>query len=995
LKKSRKWSKVEEYKISLWNNTVPKKLSLNGPPPLKLRAGKQKYMDNYNPKQIEKKWQEKWLEKGIYKNYDKSKKFYALDMFPYISGSGIHVGHPKGYIATDVFSRFKMLQGFSVLHPMGWDAFGLPAENFAIKNKINPNIFVKENIVRFKKQLEMFGFTYDWDREFSTTDPDYYKWTQWIFLKLFEKGLAYESNEPVNWCSSCKTVLANEDLEKGLCERCGTQVVQKKMRQWVLKMTDYADRLLYDLDTENLDWEEQIIEQQRNWIGRSVGAEIEFKITNSEFQIKVYTTRVDTIYGCTYCVIAPEHETVQKLKDKIENWAEVEKYLIESQNKTELERMEQKDKTGVELKGLKLINPFNGEEVPLYVADYVLAHYGTGAVMAVPAHDERDFEFAKKYNLPIRQSIAPYKLDESNPPRDGYENTIRSVAHVILENTKGEVLTLNLKGEEWGNDKPKTLIIGGMEEGESPEDAALREVKEETGYTDIEIIKVYPIEFHAEFFAAHKKVNRYVKTTGVFCRLKSEKQEVIIKEEKELHDIVWVKRDMLPNSVTIPDDIFLSKTYIENVDTYTDPGILINSEKFSGLKSEEARIKMTEWLEEQGIGQKKINYKMRDWVFSRQRYWGEPIPIIHCEKCGAVAIPEKELPLKLPEVENYEPTGTGEGPLAGINEWVNTTCPKCGEPGKRETNTMPQWAGSSWYYLRYIDPKNAEALVDKEKEKKWMPVDLYVGGAEHATRHLLYARFWHKFLYDIKVVSTKEPFKKLVHVGLVDGEDGRKMSKRWGNVINPDDVINEFGVDSLRLYEMFMGPFSQNIAWSTDGVKGVRRFLEKVWKLHLKVSEQEATSGKVNNLLHKTIKKVTEDIENFRFNTAISQMMILVNEMDKKEKIPAADYELLVTILSPFAPHITEELWNKLGHGESIFLHKWPEYDPNLIKDEEIELVIQVNGKVRDRIKVSADINEDDAKKLATESQKVKVFTNGKEFKKIVFVPGKLINIVI
>ena len=829
-------------------------------------------MENYDPKQIEPKWQEFWLKEGIYKNYKKSKKFYALDMFPYISGSGIHVGHPKGYIATDVVSRFKMLQGYSVLHPMGWDAFGLPAENFAIKNKINPNVFVKENIIRFKKQLEMFGFTYDWDREFSTTDPDYYKWTQWIFLKLFEKGLAYESNEPVNWCSSCKTVLANEDLEKGLCERCGTQVVQKKMRQWVLKMTDYADRLLYDLDTEGLDWEEQILEQQRNWIGRSEGAEIEFQISNSEFKIKVYTTRIDTIYGCTYCVIAPEHETVQKLKDRIENWAEVEKYLIASQNKTELERMELKNKTGVELKGIKLTNPFNKEEVPLFAADYVLAHYGTGAVMAVPAHDERDFEFAKKYNLPIKGVIIPYS-----------ENT-----DLLVENIE----------EKFEN-------------------------------------------FKKEF-------------------------------DKRVLDI------------------------LDGKEAFTEDGILWNSsDKYTRMTSKQARVKMTEWLEKEKIGKKKINYKMRDWVFSRQRYWGEPIPIVHCEKCGAVAISEKELPLKLPEVENYEPTGTGEGPLANIAEWVNTTCPKCGGPGKRETNTMPQWAGSSWYYLRYIDPKNDKVLVDKDLEKEWMPVDLYVGGAEHATRHLLYARFWHKFLYDIKVVSTNEPFKKLVHVGLVDGEDGRKMSKRWGNVVNPDDVINEFGVDSLRIYEMFMGPFSQNIAWSTDGVKGVRRFLEKVWKLQTKVSDQKTASNKINNFLHKTIKKVTEDIENFRFNTAISQMMILVNEMEKEEKLPIANYQLLITILSPFAPHIAEELWEKLGNKESIFLQSWPKYDSEMTKDEKITLVLQVNGKVRDSIEADAGISEEEAKALAMQSEKIKTWTVGKEIKKIIFVKGKLINILI
>ncbi len=811
-------------------------------------------MESYKPQEMEPKWQKYWLEKGIYKNYDKSKKFYALDMFPYPSGAGLHVGHPKGYIATDVSARYKMLQGYSVLHPMGWDSFGLPAENYAIENKIHPKIAVEKNIATFKKQLEMFGFTYDWDREVTTSDPNYYKWTQWIFLKLFEKGLAYESDEPVNWCAKCKTVLANEDLEGGVCERCGTQVVQKKMRQWVLKMTEYADRLLYDLDTKELDWEEQIIEQQRNWIGRSEGTEFEMKIKDSNEKIEVYTTRPDTVYGMTYTVVAPEHPIVASLikiknqKSKIKNIEEIKNYIIQSQNKTELERMEMKNKTGVEIKGIKAINPFTNEEVPIFIADYVLGHYGTGAVMAVSAHDERDFEFAKKYNLEIKEVIK--SLD------------------------------------------------------------------------------------------ANSTINK---------------------------------------------------------NAFIDDGILINSGEYDGLTSKEAREKMTAWLEKEKIGKKKINYKMRDWVFSRQRYWGEPIPIVHCEKCGAVGVLEDQLPVTLPKMEDYKPAETGEPPLSKAVNWVNTSCPKCGGPGKRETNTMPQWAGSSWYYLRYIDPKNKQNLIGKQEEKKWMPVDLYVGGAEHATRHLLYARFWHKFLYDIDIVSTEEPFKKLVHVGLINGEDGRKMSKRWGNVINPDDVISEFGADAVRLYELFMGPFTQNISWSTDGLKGTRRFLEKIYKLVNKVQIESKlkVNNKLESLSHKTIKKVTEDIENFRFNTAISQMMILVNEMEKQKNIPITNYQSLITILSPFAPHISEELWQKLGHKESIFKEKWPKYDAKLIRDEEIELVIQVNGKVRDRIKASTDISEEEAKKLAMESQKVTQFTNGQEFKKVIFVPGKLINVVV
>jgi leucyl-tRNA synthetase len=812
-------------------------------------------MTKYNPRKIEKKWQKYWKKTGLYEQYRGNKKYYVLDMFPYPSGAGLHVGHPKGFVATDVIARMKMLQGFKVLHPMGWDAFGLPAENYAIKTKTHPAKSVARNIKVYKKQLGLFGFSYDWNREVSTTDPEFYRWTQWIFLQMFKKGMAYESEEPVNWCPKCKTVLANEDLEKGDCERCGTAVIQRKIRQWVLKMTDYADRLLFDLDKPELNWEELIKEQQRNWIGRSEGIQFDLKIKDSSEKIEVYTTRIDTVYGMTYAVVAPEHLIIEKLKDRIENYKDVEKYIIAAQNKTELERTElQKEKTGLAIKGIKVINPFNNEESSLFVADYVLGFYGTGAVMAVPAHDERDLEFAKKYNLDIRKVI-------------------------------------------------------------------------------------------------------------------------ISKENKQTKD-----------------KQIITEAFIED-------GILENSKKYSGLTSEKAREEMSRWLEKNKIGKRKVNYKMRDWVFSRQRYWGEPIPIIHCQKCGAVPVLEKDLPLILPKVKSYEPTDTGESPLANIAKWVNTKCPKCGGSGKRETNTMPQWAGSCWYYLRYIDPKNNKALIDKQKEKEWMPVDLYVGGAEHATRHLLYSRFWHKFLFDIGVVTTDEPFTRMLHVGLVNGEDGRKMSKRWGNVINPDDVISQFGADAFRIYEMFMGPFSQNIAWSTAGVSGTRRFLEKVYKLKSKVKSQKSKvqlkSQNFKIIINKTIKKVSEDIESLKFNTAISALMILANEIEKEENIPIADYRLLITLLSPFAPHLSEELWQKIGSSNSIFEEKWPVYNPKLIQDEEIELVVQVNGKLRDRIQVPTDISEEEAKKLALESEKVKGFIEDKKIMKIIFVKGRLINLVV
>lgn len=924
-------------------------------------------MEKYEPSKIEKKWQKKWEDSGLYKDYSREKKFYALDMFPYISGSGIHVGHPKGYIATDVVSRMKMLQGYSVLHPMGWDAFGLPAENYAIKNKVNPDVFVREHVKRFKKQLEMFGFNYDWDREINTIDPDYYKWTQWIFLKLFEKGLAYESNEPVNWCPSCKTVLANEDLEKGMCERCGSQVVQKKMKQWVLKMTDYADRLLYDLDSSDLDWENSIIDQQKNWIGRSEGAQFKLSVilngaerseesrnnmgsvanAQDDMYIEVYTTRLDTVFGMTYAVVAPEHEIIEKLKDKIKNYSEVEKYVIAAQNKTALERTDlQKEKTGVRIEGIEVINPFNNEAVPLFVADYVIGGYGTGAVMAVPAHDERDFEFAKKYNLPIKQSIESLKSYAVAIKRSldkGFYENISRFAHIVE--------------------------VDGL-------------------------VKIYTEEIDRVFDLAENNFIGdpwYIHSEGIIKKILFHSKDVNKRFD-------WSKEDEKKYAYEHGLDIGIKEEQLDWVNPYIatiEDGLLVNSGEYNGMTSQEAREKMTEWLEKEGIGKRKVNYKMRDWVFSRQRYWGEPIPIVHCEKCGAVGVPEKDLPVLLPEVEHYEPTGTGEGPLATIEEWVNTICPTCGGSAKRETNTMPQWAGSSWYYLRYIDPKNDNVLIDKEKEEKWMPVDLYVGGAEHATRHLLYARFWHKFLYDIGVVSTTEPFKKLVHVGLIMAEDGRKMSKRWNNVVNPDDVIAEFGADAMRIYEMFMGPFTQSVAWSTNSVSGVYRFLEKVWKLQSVINKQGAMNSKISSLLHKTIKKVTEDIENFRFNTAISSLMILVNAMEKEKEILNTDYQALITLLAPFAPHIAEELNDKLGNDKSIFLSEWPKYDPELAKDEEVEMVVQVNGKVRDRLMVAADVTEDEIKETALESEKIKAFTEGKEIKKIIFVPGRLINIVV
>jgi len=821
----------------------------------------------YDPRRIEKKWQEIWEKAGIFRaeNFSKRRKFYILDMFPYPSAEGLHVGHPRGYVATDIFAHLMRRKNFNVLHPMGWDAFGLPTENYAIKTGIHPEITTRKNVERIKEQLKMIGLGYDWEREINTTDPEYYKITQKIFLLLYKMGLAYEAVLPINWCPSCKTGLANEEVINGKCERCGTEVKKKDLRQWVLKITAYADRLLKDLDL--LDWPEKIKEMQRNWIGRSEGWEIEFRIMNYELGIKVFTTRIDTLFGCTYLVVAPEYPILEKLKDKISNFKFVEEYIKEAKKKLERERIgEVKEKIGIELKGIKAINPVNGREIPIFVADYVLSHYGTGAVMAVPCHDQRDFDFARKYNLPMIEVIKPYQ------------------------------------------------------------------------------------------------------------------------EKKEL-----------PKEVPL----IISNGRYQNA--YEGEGFLINSGRFTGMKSEEARDEIGKFLAKKNLAQKAVYYKLRDWIFSRQRYWGEPIPIIHCQKCGIVPLNEKDLPLKLPKVEKYQPTGTGESPLAAISEWVNTKCPKCGGPAKRETNTMPQWAGSCWYFIAYLLRKNNEYSWDKRKINYWLPVDLYVGGAEHAVLHLLYARFWTKVLYDAGWIKFQEPFLKLRNQGLILAPDGQKMSKSRGNVINPDPLIEKYGADAFRLYEMFMGPFDEPITWDIKGIVGTKRFLDKVWNLFGKeksvISEKE--DREFEKILHKTIKKVTEDIENFRFNTAVSALMILVNELQNRN-YGIWHLKTLLLLLAPFTPHISEELWQKyfvqggtLNIRNSIHYQLWPKWNPKLVKEETITLVIQVNGKVRDKVEVEADISEEKAKELAISREKIKKWIGGKEIKKIIFVPGKLINIVV
>ena len=799
----------------------------------------------YNHKVVEKKWQKVWDdEKAFAATNDYSKpKYYALVEFPYPSGQGLHVGHPRPYTALDIVARKRRMQGYNVLYPMGWDAFGLPTENYAIKNKIHPKIVTENNVKHFKNQLHSLGYSFDWDREINTTDPKYYKWTQWIFLKLFKAGLAYKKEMPINWCTSCKVGLANEEVVNGVCERCGAPVVRKVKSEWMLKITDYADKLIEGLN--DVDYIERVKVSQKNWIGRSTGAEVDFQIKDTEDKLRIYTTRCDTLFGVTYMVVSPEHPYLDKYKDQIKNWDEIVVYREQASRKSDFERAElAKDKTGVAIDGLTAINPVSGKEVPIWVSDYVLMSYGTGAIMAVPAHDERDWEFAKKFHLPIIQVVAK----------------------------NGEEVDVN-----------------------------------EAAFTDVAT------------------------------------------------------------------------------------GVLINSDFLNGLEVKDAKEKMIKFLEEKGIGQAKTNYKLRDWVFSRQRYWGEPIPIVHCDKCGYVPIDESELPLLLPEVESYMPTDNGESPLAAMTDWVNTTCPCCGGPAKRETDTMPQWAGSSWYFLRYTDPHNDKALASPEALKYWLPVDWYNGGMEHTTLHLLYSRFWHKFLYDQGVVPTPEPYQKRTSHGMILGENGEKMSKSRGNVVNPDDIVQEYGADTLRTYEMFIGAFDLAASWSEDGVKGCRRFLDRVWKLQDLMTDEEGYSKDLETKMHQTIKKVSNDFENLKYNTAIAAMMTLLNDFYKKGSITRGELKTLIILLNPVAPHITEEMWQIIGCEGRVYQQTWPEFDEAKTVESSVEIAVQINGKVKGTLGIQKDDPKDQVIAKAKEVIADKLTGN---IVKEIYVPGRLVNIV-
>ena len=935
---------------------------------------------------VEKKWQAIWKEKGLYRSTEDKdkKKAYVLDMFPYPSGEGLHVGHPKGYIATDIYSRHKRMSGYSVLHPMGWDAFGLPAENYALKNKVHPRIAVEKNIENFKKQLAHIGFDYDWSREINTTDPSYYHWTQWIFLKMLEQGLAFQSNEPINWCPSCMTGLANEDLDGAVCERCGTPVVKKNLPQWVLKITDYADRMLADLDT--LNWPEHIKEAQRNWIGRSEGAEIDFPITGGGTSVRVFTTRADTIYGATYLVLAPEHALVEELiaSGVVKNADAVRAYAEAAAVKSEIDRSaEGKEKTGVPLEGVSAINPATKEAIPVYVADYVLGGYGTGAIMAVPAHDERDLAFAQKMHLPVRAVIEPiltqtegsatFRADE--PVTDSF-----GVIALIRHWENDSYIGLYWPGAKWG-----TLLTGTIDDGFSPEETVLKEIREETGYIHARIVR--PLgKIHSRYYHEPKRQNRFGHAPAFYVELADGAREDVSAEEVAKHEVRWLSLPELRSFLTANSHQVALDLFERGV--YTGPGILANSGEFDGRDSSEAKDEIVASVG----GKTVVRYKLRDWVFSRQRYWGEPIPVIHCPKDGVVPVPYEDLPVKLPEVESYEPTGTGESPLAAIDEWVNTTCPKCKGPAKRETNTMPQWAGSSWYYLRFMDPHDDTQLVSTKNEKYWAPVDVYVGG-DHAVRHLIYARFWHKFLYDIGVVSTREPFARLEFLGFILDEHGQKMSKSKGNVINPDAVIEEYGADAFRIYEMFMGPFENTTAWSTASIAGTARFIERLWRLQDSVAEAPVPA--LDALLHETVRKVGDDIESFKFNTAVSQMMIFLNAVEKEGSIGKEQWRMYLRVLAPFAPHITEELWQRLGEEDSIHHASWPAYDESLLIAEEVEVTVQVNGKRRGSVRLAANGTEEDAVAAARALPAVTAALGNTAPERVIYKPGRILNLVV
>ena len=936
----------------------------------------------YNFSEIEKKWQKYWEEHETFKTdvHDFSKpKYYALDMFPYPSGEGLHVGHPEGYTATDIMARYKRMKGYNVLHPMGWDAFGLPAEQYAIKTGNHPAGFTENNIQTFKRQLKMLGFSYDWSKELSTADPKFYKWTQWIFKQLYLDGLTTQVDMPVNWCEELGTVLSNDEVIDGKSERGGYPVVRKNMKQWVMKITEYADKLVDNLDF--LDWPESTKEIQKNWIGRSYGAEVTFKVADHDESFTVFTTRADTLFGATYCVLSPEHPLVTKIMTK-EQEEEVLAYKEECSKKSDLERTDlNKDKTGV-FTGAYAINPVSNKEIPIWISDYVLSSYGTGAIMAVPAHDERDFAFATKFNIPIIPVIC-----EVTGEKQPYEKTKKSIVAVVHDPKTDKYLTIN-----WHELGGRLFVGGTRTEGESILDCAVREIGEETGYVNLKFIReTFPINHH--YYAYNKKQAYSIEAVGLLFELIDDSVEntAMDEDEEDNFTVEWISKDTILSE--IHDDLH-SKVfeYLLLPNAYVGDGIHINSGFLDGLDKQEALLKMFLWLEENNYGKKRVNYRLRDWIFARQRYWGEPIPIVHYETEDKV-LSDEELPLVLPELADYAPSKEGNSPLEKATDWLSVE--KDGKVGKRETSTMPSSAGSSWYFLRYIDPNNDKVFADYDLLKYWLPVDLYVGGPEHAVGHLLYSRFWNNYLYDKGLVPVKEPFQKLVHQGMILGSNGEKMSKSRGNVVNPDEMVKNFGADSLRLYEMFMGPLSAAKPWDPNGIEGSRKFIDRVYRIFETINIVDEETPNLTKIYHQTVKKVTDDIEEMSFNTAISSLMVFVNALYKEEKVNRIYMEGFIKMLNPFAPHITEELWEKLGHDQTISYEPWPSYNEKELVEEEKTIAVQVNGKVRGTINVRMDDSEEVIKEKALTDDNVLKHITGKEIVKVIVVKGRIVNIVI